>query len=153
MEWLIFALNHLASVVHVLHTMSNDIFLPGWLCTISFRENRALPGCIIWHFKEGPSLHRNAQQLLRSDPRSIIWHPDIHALRCEFRPIKPRSKPKHHDWQSSPHRVPGDWPLRQVHYVVLPRPVPMTQPWHGFVILLHTRPIVHTTEYWPRKEN
>ena len=127
--------------------------LPGWLCTISFSENRALPSCIIRHLKEGWSLHRNAQQLLGPDPCALIRHQDIHALRCEFRPVQPRAKPEHHDRQSSPHRVPGDRRLRQVHHVVLPWPVPMTTTPLVFVILPHTKPIAHITEYWPGKEN
>jgi hypothetical protein len=122
--------------------------LPGWLRTISFSENRALPSCIIGHVKEGPSLHRNAEQLLGPDPHALVRHPDIHALRREFRPVQPRAKPEHHDWQSGPHRVPGNRPLRQVHHVVLSRPVPMTTTTPlVFVILAHTKPITHTTQY------
>lgn len=98
----------------------------GWLCTISLSKNGALPSCIIGHLKKGSSLHRNAQQLLGSDPCALIWHPDVHALRCEFWPVQPRTEPEHHDWQGSPHRVPWDRHLRQVHHVVLPWPVPMT---------------------------
>lgn len=108
---------------HISDCGNKWFFLSGWLCSISFCQNRKVFSIFFGLLKKGQSLLGDVERLLVPDTGPFLWGSNLHALWHQLWYLFPWQELKHLYWTSCSCRVPGVGHFCKIDYVVFPRTV------------------------------